>query len=400
VITRSGDRFEIQIRTQEMHNESEYCSAAHWAYNEKIKADDNSWIIRLKEFLENDEYFKNPYELQELLKSELKTDFIHVLTPKGDIKTLPKGATPIDFAFLVHTDLGHKITGARINGKFAKLTSQLHSGDVLEVKTSKNASPSRDWLNFVKTAKARSKIMLWLKKNEKEELIEDGKRMWEKFKKKFKHKLEGFDLEQSFKNNLNSIGFKSTDDFYSAISTRSLKLSQTLLRRIYPEPFKRAHIKKVADKEKQASLKNPDIEVDGMKNIITTLSKCCNPIKGEPIVAYVTKRSSIKIHSARCEKILRGEFEESRLKDAKWLTGQSTQVVRLKLIGDNYNDMLNALVEKAAEEGIVLRALKRKDIDDNLTSIHIEIEVKDIFQLKRFVSKVHASRHIDSVINN
>ena len=177
IVTRNGDRFEVQIRTDEMHREAEYGSAAHWAYKEGLTAD--SWVLRLKEFLENDEYFDNPYELLDQMKAEMKRDYIHILTPRGDIRTLPKDSTAVDFAYAIHTEVGNKTTGAKVNGKLVKLKTKLKSGDVVEVITNNNAKPSRDWLEFVKTSRARSKILVFVKKNEEAQLIQDGKRAFE-----------------------------------------------------------------------------------------------------------------------------------------------------------------------------------------------------------------------------
>ncbi|MFC2131358.1 RelA/SpoT family protein [Bacteroidota bacterium] len=398
VNTRKGDKFEIQIRTDEMNRQAEYGSAAHWAYkeDERIVEKDN-WIMRLKEFLETDEYFENPYELQELLKSELKRDFIHVLTPRGDIKTLKKDSTAVDFAYAIHTDLGGKVTGAKVNGKLMKLKTLLKSGDVVEVITSKNAKPSRDWLTFVKTPKARSKILIWIKKHEKDRLIADGKRNWENFKKQNRRKLQGNADEHSFKNNLESIGFKSPEDFYSAISINSLKCSQTLLRKLYPEAFKKV-TKTIAGEHGNQELRAPKIEVEGMSGILTKLSKCCNPIKGEPIIGYVTQKSEIKIHSTQCKYIKSGTFDVERFKNVKWTISDSVQTVKLKAFGSNYNNMLVYITEEATNEKLELKSLDRTHTGKNVVCINIELEIKDIEQLKKFIPRLKLSAFIDSVL--
>ncbi len=396
VLTRNGDKFEIQIRTKEMNHEAEYGSAAHWTYKEKT-IDNDMWVSRLKEFLETDEYFDNPYELQELLKSELKRDFIYILTPKGDIKSLKKDATPIDFAYAIHTEVGAKVTGALVNGKLTKLKTPLKSGDVVEVITNKNAKPSRDWLNYVQTQKARSKILLWIKKNEKEQLINDGRRIWEKFKKSYKRKYPEINDEQSFKSNLVNIGFKSTDDFYSAISINSLKCSQTLLRKLYPDAFKKTK-RKINQDSSVIAKKAPKIEVDGMKNIQTSIAKCCNPIKGEPIIAYITQKSEIKIHSKKCKYVLSGNFDSERFKPANWIETESMQIVKLKIYGYNYESMLDFVTEEASVEKLELKNLDRKNAGKNIICIVIELEINDIVQLRKFTSKLELSRNINSVV--
>jgi GTP pyrophosphokinase len=400
VLNRKGDKFEIQIRTQEMHRQAEFGSAAHWAYKEGEKVKDKTdWIARLKEFLETDEYFDNPYELQELLKSEQKRDYIHVLTPKGDIKTLRKDSTPIDFAYAIHTDLGSKVSGAKVNGKLSKLTTTLKSGDVVEIISSKNAKPSRDWLNHIKTPKARSKILIWLKKHENDQLVADGKRIWEKFKKQYRTKLGNNADEQSFKSNLSNIGFKSPEDFYSAISINSLKCSQTLLRKLYPSAFESKSRKKKFN-EKDSTAKPPQIKVEGMKGIETKLSKCCNPIKGEPIIAYVTSKSEIKIHSIDCPYISSPAFEKDKFKKAEWIDTDSVQTASMKIIGQDYNDMLNYIVDEASGWKLIVKSLNKVKSNNKSICLAVEVEVKDIEQLRNFITKLEKSKFIDSVILN
>lgn len=396
VINRKGDKFEVQIRTQQMNREAEYGSAAHWAYKEGQNADSSNWIIRLKEFLETDEYFNNPYELQELLKSEFKRDFIHVLTPKGDIKTLRKDSSPVDFAYSIHTDLGSKVTGAKVNGKLVKLKTTLKSGDVVEVITAKNGKPSRDWLTFVKTPKARSKILIWIKKHEKDQLIADGKRLWEKYKKQYRAKLQNNADEQSFRNNLPAVGFKSADDFYSAISINSLKLSQTLLRRVYPEAFQKAKRKIVTEKHSDNS-RTPRIIVEGLEGIETKLSKCCNPIKGEEIVAFVTQKSEIKIHSVNCKYIQMHSNNKDRYKRAEWAKSDSSQTVRLKVYGRDFENMVLFITETASNEKIDLTALDKTIASKGAICINLEIDIKDIDQLRKYISKIKSSKLIENV---
>ncbi len=397
ILSRTGDKFEVQIRTREMHKEAEFGSAAHWAYKEGITAE-ISWIARLKEFLENDEYFNNPAELNELLKGEMKQDFIHVLTPKGEVKTLPEGSSPIDFAYSVHTDLGNKIIGARINGKYAKLKSTLRSGDIVEIITSNTGKPSRDWLNFVKTSKARTKISLWIKKNEKDEIIADGKRQWEKLKKRFKSRLENFDDDKIFKNNLSRTGYKSPDDFFSAIAINSLKCNPPLLKKIYPDAFKKEFIKKEKSSTKSRnSPLIPQIKIEDMKFIQTTLAKCCNPIKGEPIFAYITKNSEIKIHAKRCPYIKYDSLDNDRLKPAEWLDSTSMQKVNLNVTGYNYNKMFSALIDCATDSYVSILAIDKKQLNNELVLINSEIEIKDINHLQNFITKLKNYNCFESI---
>jgi GTP diphosphokinase / guanosine-3',5'-bis(diphosphate) 3'-diphosphatase len=396
VITNSGDKFEIQIRTEQMHKEAEFGSAAHWAYKEKTSTDD-SWIARLKEFLENDEYFSNPSALDDLLKSEAKRNYIHILTPKGEVKTLSEGSSLLDFAFSIHSDVFLHCTGGRVNNKFVKLKSELKTGDVVEVITNKNAKPSRDWLEFLKSTSARSKLIQWIKKNETEQLLSDGKRSWERFKKTNRHKIASFEDESVFKQNLTKIGYKSPDDFYSAIGINSLKLSLTLLRKLYPLAFehKKREIKQLDRKQK--SLKDMQINVEGLTNIETKLAKCCNPIKGEPIIAYITQKTGIKVHSQHCVYFLNGLLDESRLKPAVWSDKSNTQSIKVRVFGVDYNKIFTAAVESAQSDKISILSTEKKPLSKQFDCLEIELEIKDIEQYNHYIAKLKKYGFIKSI---
>lgn len=396
VITSSGDKFEIQIRTDEMHKEAEYGSAAHWAYKEKTNADE-SWIARLKEFLENDEYFSNPDALDELLKSESKRNYIHILTPKGEVKTLPEGSTLLDFAFSIHSEVFYHCTGGRVNSKFVKLKTELKTGDVVEVITNKNAKPSRDWLEFLKSTSARSKLIQWIKKNETEQLLADGKRAWERFKKANRHKIGGFEEEQTFKQNLVKIGYKSSEDFYSALGINSLKLSLTLLRKLYPAAFENKKREIKVSERSRKSVADIQINVEGLTNIETKLAKCCNPIKGEPIIAYVTQKAGIKVHSQSCVYYLNGLLEESRLKPAVWSDKSNSQSIKFRLFGIDYNKLFTAAVETAQSLKISILSSEKKAASKQLDCLEIELEVKDIEQYNNYILKIKKYPFVKSV---
>ena len=398
VATRSGDKFEIQIRTEEMHLEAEYGTSAHWAYKQGAELKKVDWISRLREFLENDEYFDNPFAAFDKLKSEMKRDYINVLTPKGEIRSLPEGSTPLDYAFAVHTDLGYKTTGARVNGKFVSVKTELKSGDVIDIISSNNATPSRDWLNIVKTSRARSKVLRWFKKNEQDLLINDGRISWEKLKSKHRKKLIGFEDEQKFKSNIAKIGFKSIDDFHYSVATGSIKCTLYQLKKLYPEAFR-----KVDDEVRGSGSQNrrehiPQISVEGLENIEVKLAKCCSPIKGEPIIAYITKRSELKIHAQNCYYLKSQEFEPESFKKAEWQSGEFIQIVKLKVFGESYSKILSLTVDIA--DNLKIKILDTKKVTKgNIEGIYIEFEIKEIEQLNNFKSKLKNSQFVDTVKN-
>jgi GTP pyrophosphokinase len=398
VATRNGDKFEIQIRTEEMHNEAEYGTSAHWAYKQGEMLKKVDWISQLREFLENDEYFDNPFEVFDKLKSEMKRDYINVLTPKGEIRSLPESSTPLDYAFAVHTDLGYKTTGARVNGKFVTLKTELKSGDVIDIITSNNSTPSRDWLNIVKTSRARSKVLRWFKKNEQELLISDGKITWDKLKTKYKKKIVGFEDEQKFKSNLAKLGFKTLDDFFYSVATGGVKCTLFQLKKFYPDAFKKVEEYKRKSLTSRGIDHQPQIRIEGLDNIEVKLAKCCSPIKGEPIIAYITKKSELKVHSANCYYIKSQEFEQDCFKNAEWMSGDFIQVVKLKIFGDSYNKLLSLVVDIADTSKIKIFDTK-KVVKGNSEGLYVEVEIKEISQLEQFKQKVKNSKLVDSIKN-
>lgn len=398
VATRSGDKFEIQIRTEDMHHEAEYGSSAHWAYKQGAEIKKADWISRLREFLENDEYFDNPFAVFDKLKNEMKRDYINVLTPKGEIRSLPEGSTPLDYAFAVHTDLGYKTTGARVNGKFVSVKTELKSGDVIDIITSNNSTPSRDWLNIVKTNRARSKVLRWFKKNEQDLLVNDGRNIWDKLKTKHRKKLMGFEDEQKFKSNLAKNGYKSIEDFYYSVATGGVKCSLFQLKKLYPDAFHKQEETKRGGGNNAPKTQSPQIRVEGLENIEVKLAKCCSPIKGEPIIAYITKRSELKIHSRNCYYIKSQEFEADCFKQAEWLSGEFTQLVKLKIFGESYSKILSIVVEVA--ESLKIRIYDtKKFVKSGSEVLQLELEIKEVEQLNNFKNKLKNSKFIDAVKN-
>lgn len=399
VHTRSGDKFEIQIRTEEMHEEAEFGSSAHWAYKQGSGDSGGTWLRRLHDFLDNEEYFDNPFEFFDSLKSEMKRDYINVLTPKGKIISLPEGSSPIDYAFAVHTDLGYNVTGARINGRYAKLKTELKSGDVIEIISSNSATPSRDWLNIVKTSRARSKIVRWFKKNEKELFVIQGKNAWDKLKEQYKRKLQGHEDDQKFKKALASIGYSNNEDFYYAISSKAVKCSLYLLKKIYPDAFKKSLEVKKTSSGIEGRKRAPNIKVEGLSNLEIKLSKCCNPIKGEPIIAYITKKSEMKIHSKDCPYLKQSHLEPENFKKAEWMAGEFLQTVRFKLFGENYTKMLQAAADAADSDKITILSTGKLSLKGDNEGLAIEVEVKDISQLESFINRLKSSNAVESVKN-
>ena len=287
ILSRNGDRYEIQIRTEEMHREAEYGAAAHWSYKEGGKASRESWINRLKEFLENDEFFYDPSALKEILKEEMKRDFINVLTPKGHILSLPEGSCPVDFAYGIHTELGHKTVGSRVNGKLVPLSTPLKSGDVVEILSSTKAKPSQDWLNFVKSSRGRSKIREWFRQNQKEAFLAEGKKRWESILRRYQRRLKGLpeEPEKGFRERVKSAGYgNDLDAFFLSLASGALGSGLQVLKRLFPEVTAPKKSPPVAQTARR--LRVPEVIVQGVSGLEVHLARCCCLLRGEGSSPY------------------------------------------------------------------------------------------------------------------
>jgi GTP pyrophosphokinase len=395
VITKNGDRFEIQIRTEDMHREAEFGAAAHWSYKEGHKGS-KAWFNRLREFLQNDEIFENPFEILENIQSEIKKDYISVLTPKGDIISLPEGATILDFAYAVHSEVGNHTIGGKVNKRFSSIKKELKSGDIIEVITNNKAKPSRDWLKIVKTSKAKTKIREWFRKNEKHIFINEGKKIWEKSIRRYKSKFEGFDNEANFRKNLNQIGYKTNDDLFFALGCKSIKGNLSLLKKLYPLKSKK-EIKRIKEKKKNLIRKSPTIIIEGEDNIDFVLAKCCNPIKGEEIIGYMTKSSGLKIHSKNCLYIKRGYFEKERIRKAKWVMDESLQILRIKIIGEDYQKIVSVLIELTDILNFSIDLIKKELSKTGNEIVYVEISIGNISVFNKIKEKMKQKKFIYEV---
>ncbi len=321
VIGPYGERVEIQIRTFEMDQIAESGIAAHWSYKEGAMLDDKTvgTFAWLRELVENQKESNDPDEFIENVKIDLYPDEIYIFTPQGEIKTLPRGATPVDFAYKIHTEVGAHCTGAKVNGKLVSLTHKLETGNTVEIITSKERHPSADWLNFVKTVKARTKIRQWIKAKEKEQSIHIGKEMCEKlFRKKnynFTELVKSGEIDKAAK----AFGFKTIDDLMAQIGFYKLTPLQILHKAIPDaEPGKEREQSIFSKIIKSAKIrkKSSGVIVKGMDDILVKFAKCCNPLPGDSITGYITKGKGVAIHRKSCLNILK--MSPERLIDVRW----------------------------------------------------------------------------------
>ncbi len=395
IITREGDKYEIQIRTWQMHMDAEYGIAAHWSYKEGRPVDDyflsKNWIKSLAEFLQETEE-QPPYEFMEHLKLELYPEEIYVFTPKGDVITLPKGATPVDFAYAIHTEVGNHCAGARINGKLAPLKTQLKTGDVVEIITSPSATPSRDWLSFVRTSRAKSRIKSWFRKNERLETVSEGKKRWERFLQNVEAAHNIKITEKELEERLDKIQISGLEHFYYCIATGTLKPNLSLVKRLFPEKLREPEIRK------RPALKGmPAVRVEGLDGIEVSIAKCCKPIKGMPIIAYVS-RTGIKIHSTTCPYYLSGMLNPEKIKKAEWVKDDSLQEVFLRVKVNDVPGALNRVLAKISEKRINISYIQGRSLGDGTAEVELVIQVNDVSEYKKAIEEISRIEDVFAIL--
>lgn len=342
VIGQFGERMEIQIRTETMDRIAKTGIAAHWSYKEGKTADPKlaksfEWIQNL---VENQADFSDPNDLIENVKIDLFPDEVYVFTPVGDIKALPKGATPIDFAFTVHTDVGSRCSGAKVNSRMVPLNYVLNNGDTVEIITSNNASPSHDWLNYVKSVRARSRIKRYLNKQDKDRSFGMGKEMCDKIFRKHKLNFAKLYSTEEMEAVASRYGYREAEDLIVAVGYGKITPRQVVNRFLEKrtdksKPESNAEIQDES-LERLFDSSDSEIIVDGLDDLLTRRAKCCNPVPGDPIIGYITEGHGITIHVSNCPNV-RNQTNPERLVSACWGgdTSKGVYPVKLKIMGVN-----------------------------------------------------------------
>ncbi len=316
----NGDRIEIQIRTWEMDKVANSGIAAHWSYKEGREVDDSvsktySWLQNL---VENQETIKDPDEFLESVRIDLFPDEVYVFTPNGEIHSLPRGATPIDFAYLIHTEVGNQCTGAKVNNRMVALNTELKTGDRVEIITTKNHTPSKDWLNFVKTIKARSRIRQWIKQQEKERSITLGREMLEKIFRKHRLNFNTISKTDDMQKMAENFGFKTEDELIASVGYGKITPLQ-VVKRFIPKPEDEDEHESIIGKltgKVQQKKNRGGILVKGIDDILVRFAKCCQPVPGDAISGYITRGHGVTIHRKNCVNALKTSPE--RQIDVTW----------------------------------------------------------------------------------
>ena len=412
LLGEKGTPFEVQIRTWDMHRIAEYGIAAHWAYKEAnygskkgqqvVKATDDK-LAWLRETLEWQQELQDPQEFLETLKTELFEDEVYVFTPKGAIKVLPRGATPIDFAYAIHAEIGNHMVGAKINSKMVPIITPIKNGDIIEIITSDNSKgPSQDWLKFVKSSSAKNKILQWFKKERKTENIEKGKEAIEKELKRI-----GIDYAELFKIEyinpmLERYKYKNLEEMYASVGFGAMSATKIIARMLieYRKEHKEDTIQEKIEqlstaKNKKTTSPSSGIIVKGIDNCLVKLSKCCNPLPGDEIIGYITKGRGVSVHRKDCVNINDLLKEENRIIEVQWYNQEKvTYTVEIEIFANDRNGLLADIVQKINESKAKLLGVNAKATKERIAITDVSIEVDSLDSLNKIIKEL---RKVDSV---
>lgn len=395
VITKFKETFEIQIRTYEMHRIAEYGIAAHWKYKEgktgATKIDDQ--INWLREVMDTQRESSDSHEFLENIEGNVFTDEVYVFTPKGKVLNLPVGSTTVDFAYAIHSAVGNKCIGAKVNGKIVPLNTVLNTGDIVEILTTNSGKgPSRDWIKFVKTASARTKIRQYFKKEMKEENIKRGKDMLEREAKRRGYNLSELLSTAGLNYIMNRYTLSSIDDLYASVGFGGLTTNQIIVKLI--DYFKRdllsknpvAEIKTTSTTGKSSS--GNGVLIRGYDDFLVRLSHCCNPVPGDKIVGYVSRGRGVSVHCVDCPNVK--NMEPERLIEAKWDDVISQNfLASLKIYCENKSGILAAVTTIISNMKIsITGAFARSDNDSGTAEITVMLEVKSTDQVEDVIKKL------------
>ena len=405
-----GTPFEVQIRTWKMHRVAEFGIAAHWAYKEasnkgtkevvKVTDDKLAWLRETLEWQKNTE---NPDEFLNTLKTELFEDEVYIFTPKGMIKVLPKGATPIDFAYSIHQEIGNKMVGCKINSKMMPIITPLRNGDIVEIVTSEQSKgPSQDWLKFVKSSSAKTKINQWFKKTQRSENIERGKDQLEKEVKKLGIKYSDLVRPEWLQIALDRYKFQTLDDMYASMGFGGISVNKIIARLL--EEYKKEHededfeskieeLSKV--KPSRVKPSKTGVVVKGIDNCLVKLSKCCNPLPGDEIIGYITKGRGVSVHRTDCVNVKDLLNEESRMIDVYWFDDvNGSYKVDIEILANDRNGLLKDIIKQIENAKVRLTGVNTRTTKENIAILDVSIEVENKDILNKLLS---AFRNVENV---
>src|SRR5256885_3300282 len=405
VISEHGMPFEVQIRTMEQHRRAEEGIAAHWKYKEGRLGDqrDDRYFQWMRQLLESQQEVHDPKEFIQNLKVELYPEEVYIFTPKGLVKALRRGATPVDFAYSIHTDLGHQTVGARVNGKMAPLRTRLKNGDIVEIVRQAGHRPSRDWLNFVATSRARSKIKHLIHAEEKARAVELGRKLFEKEARRYDINPKTVVDGEEFAKALADFAVQKADDLFAAIGYGKVQPKQVLvklvpadtLREKPPEGAVASVVRRVLGTGEEK------IKVRGFDDLMVFRARCCNPIRGEKIVGYITRGKGVSVHSATCPNVVNLLYDPERRIDVEWDQspagdGAARYTVKLTMEVEDRKGLLAAVSAKIADINTNIRNMEAHTDDDRRARIDVTVEISDVKHLERVMKSLRA---VDGVLD-
>lgn len=402
VISGIGDPFEIQIRTAEMHRIAEYGIAAHWKYKE---GDENSVtniddkLAWLRQMMEVQKDIESPEEFMDTLKFDLFSNQVYVFTPQGKVVELPTGSTPVDFAYKIHSAVGNRCIGAKVDGRIVPLNFVLENGKIVEIITSKTASgPSRDWLKFVKSSEAKNKIKHWFKKERREENVEKGKEMLER-----EIRRNGFQFKDFLKSEwqeiiLKRLTVKSLEDLYASVGYGGILTGQVIpkLRELYREEEKKKRenqsvsleehdFKKVNKKEPKG---NQGIIVEGIENTIVRFAKCCSPVPGDRIIGYITRGRGVTVHQMDCSNLETNEEARNRYIEVSWAKDEVVSYnSEVQIVAPDRKGLLSEITMLMAETRVTVNGVNARRTKDGIALINLNLEIQNTEQLTKIINK-------------
>ncbi len=399
-VVNQGRPFEVQIRTFEMHRTAEYGIAAHWRYKEGKAADELdtklSWLRRILDWQSD---AKDPGDFSELLKFDLFADEVFVFTPKGDVVSLPRGATPLDFAYRIHSAVGNRCIGAKVNGRIVPLAHQLQTGDFVEVMTSSSShGPSRDWLNIVKTSEAKAKIRAWLKKEQRDENIIHGRELLEREAKRLGYTMSQLNKPELVETLYRRYSVQSYDDVCAMVGFGGLSTVQVLNRLIdeYRKQHKSEEVttqlteqaaEPVAQSPRRQTTTSNGVIVKGESGMLVRFAKCCSPLPGDKIIGYITRGRGVSVHRADCPSLKDDGMEQDRLIEVEWEDQNSngTYEAEIRIICYNRTGLLAELSVMFASMDVPVSAISARALKDTTFLINISLVIKNTQQLAKII---------------
>lgn len=387
LLSDQGETFEVQIRTEDMHRVAEYGIAAHWKYKEgsQFKPKDMNWLDQMVEWQKE---LESPTEFIDSVKMDLFNTHVYVFTPKGSVIELPEGSTPVDFAYKIHTDVGNRCVGAKVNSRIVPLNYTLKIGDIVEILTSKSTQgPSRDWLSFAKSSQARNKIKNYFKRENYSENIEKGKELIEKELKKYNLTLKQVmtaKIEQAL---LDKLTVKGIDNLYASIGYGDIQVRQVM------PTIREGFIREEKDFRiagaKTGALDHKGIVIEGMDDMLVRFAKCCNPIPGDKIIGFITRGSGITIHRSDCTNFNTEDDQSERFIEVEWNPQQPVvHAATIKVIAVDRPGLLSEVTTLLQNQKTTVRGLNAKVNNNQITTLIVVFDVKNLEELLTIMSKV------------